>query len=66
MLNQELSFNTYKALCVHLGEPAGQELAAFLQQLAARLNQVEKNKVDVIPIVPLRMGDTTKLGRRAA
>jgi hypothetical protein len=47
-----LSFNTRKALCVHLGENAGKELADVLTRLADRLEEVERGKVDVIQVVP--------------
>ncbi len=47
-----LSFNTRKSLCNHLGDLAGAELAEFLQQLKARIEIVEHNKVDVMRIVP--------------
>ncbi len=49
-----LSFNTRKSLCNHLGEAAGNELAEFLQHIADRLENVERNKVDVIPVIPKR------------
>jgi hypothetical protein len=49
-----LSFNTRKALCVHLGESAGRELSDLLVRLAARLDAVERGKMDVISIVPGR------------
>ena len=47
-----LSFNTRKSLCNHLGERAGLELTEFLQQLKTQLEKVERNKVDVMRIVP--------------
>jgi len=52
MTKDQLSFNTRKSLCNHLGEIAGTELADYLQQLKMRLEQVEMNKVDVTKIVP--------------
>ena len=48
----QLSFNTRKSLCNHLGDIAGSELAEFLQQLKHRLETVERNKVDVTRIIP--------------
>ena len=51
----KLSFNTRKSLCNHLGDGAGIELAEFLQQLKTRLEQVERNKVDVTRIIPESM-----------
>ena len=52
MKKLSLSFNTRKSLCNHLGDAAGNELAEFLQQLACRLQTVERSKVDVTPVVP--------------
>ena len=47
-----LSYDTRKALCVHLGEPAGKEVAELLMRLSRRLEHVERNKVSVTTIVP--------------
>ena len=52
MNKDQLSFNTRKSLCNHLGEMAGAELAEFLLQLKARIETVERNKVDVTKIIP--------------
>jgi hypothetical protein len=52
MGSSNLSFNTRKSLCNHLGEAAGHELADFLQQLARQLESIEQNKVDIMRIVP--------------
>ena len=52
MAFENLSFNTRKSLSNHLGELAGQELSEFLHQLLARIENVERSKVDVTPIVP--------------
>ena len=49
-----VSFNTRKALCVQLGEPAGKEIADLLARLAQRVDTVEQTKVDVTPLVPGR------------
>lgn len=49
-----LSVNTRKALCVHLGEPAGKELADYMMRLFQRIEQLERNKVSVTSIVPGR------------
>ncbi len=53
---EQLSFNTRKSLCNHLGDTAGAELAEFLQELRRRLESVERNKVDVTKIVPEMFG----------
>ncbi|MHB8973628.1 MAG: hypothetical protein ACYC3X_25670 [Pirellulaceae bacterium] len=47
-----LSFNTRKSLCNQLGDMAGQELAEFLLQMKGRLEKIERNKVDRMPVVP--------------
>ncbi|MCA9178478.1 MAG: hypothetical protein KDB14_28655 [Planctomycetales bacterium] len=48
----DLSFNTRKALGVHLGEPAGHEIVLLLQRMAARIQELERSKVNVTPIAP--------------
>ena len=53
MAKQELSFGTRKALSVQLGESAGSELGTLIQQLLDRVEQLERTKVDVTPIIPL-------------
>ena len=61
MAIDNLSFNTRKSLCNHLGELAGAELAEYLQHIKARLEFIERTKVDVTPIVPqtgLRASET--------
>ena len=47
----ELSMNCKKALTVHLGEPAGREVADLLQRMAERIERLERSKVDVMPVV---------------
>ena len=47
-----ISFNTRKSLCNHLGDIAGNELADFLLKLKGQLEQIERNKVDRMPVVP--------------
>lgn len=47
-----ISFNTRKSLCNHLGDLAGNELADFLLKLKGQLERIERNKVDRMPIVP--------------
>lgn len=48
----QLSTSSRKALCVQVGESAGSEIANFLQLLAQRVEQLERSKVNVTPIVP--------------
>ena len=52
MANFGLSYNTRKALCVQLGEAAGNELADLMQRMAHRIEALERNKVNVTRIVP--------------
>ncbi|MCU0959423.1 MAG: hypothetical protein MUF48_04900 [Pirellulaceae bacterium] len=49
---EQLSFNTRKSLCNHLGELAGRELAAYLLELQTRCDRLERTKVDRMPVVP--------------
>lgn len=51
--DMRLSFNTRKSLCVHVNEQAGQELADVIEFLLDRIEQLERGKVDVTPIVPV-------------
>lgn len=46
-----LSFNTRKALANKLGDAAGQEIADLISHLVARIEQLERNKVDITPVV---------------
>lgn len=66
MTANSLSFNTRKSLCNHLGEAAGNELADFLQQLSARLEKVERTKVDITPIVPEALRGPVAMRTRVA
>ena len=52
MSDFDLSFNTRKALGVHLGDPAGQEVVQLLQRMAARIQELERSKVSVTPVAP--------------
>jgi hypothetical protein len=58
MNRDQLSFNTRKSLCNHLGELAGNELAEFLQYLKSRIETVERNKVEVTRIIPESLSRT--------
>ncbi len=46
-----LSINCRKALTVQLGETAGREIAELIQRLANKVEELEKSKVDVTPII---------------
>lgn len=50
-MDRLMSINCRKALTVQLGETAGREIAELIQQLMHRIEQLEKSKVDVTPIV---------------
>jgi hypothetical protein len=47
-----ISYGTRKALEVQLGEDAGREIVAVLQQLTEAVAALEKRKVDVTQVVP--------------
>jgi hypothetical protein len=47
-----LTSTSRKALCVHVGESAGNEIANLLQSLVERVAQLERTKVSVTPIAP--------------
>lgn len=49
----KLSQTSRKALCVQVGENAGSEIATLLQLLVEKVDQLERTKVSVTPIVPL-------------
>ena len=67
MQNLELSYRSRKALSVHVGEAAAAEIVDFLAQLTERVEQLERGKVDVIPIVPtMAVGKKTLPQRNAA
>ncbi|MBC8355050.1 MAG: hypothetical protein H8E66_23980 [Planctomycetes bacterium] len=52
MKELELSFNSRKALSVHIGEAAAAEIIDFLEKMADRVEKLERGKVDVLQIVP--------------
>lgn len=49
MVTPQLTFATRKALCVQLGEPAGNEVTNRLQHLLRRIDELERGKVDTTP-----------------
>ncbi len=54
MKNLTLSFNSRKALCVNIGEPAGKEVANLIEELAERIGQLELSEQSGPRIVPAR------------
>ncbi|MFZ4467876.1 MAG: hypothetical protein ACOYOZ_01400 [Pirellula sp.] len=56
MSNHEelLSHDTRKALRLHLGVSASEELLGVLDRLCAEIKQLQKNKVSITPIVPFK------------
>ncbi len=50
--NIGLSYNARKALAVHVGENAGNEIANLLQRMAAQIEELKRSKVNVTPVVP--------------
>ena len=47
-----LSYNARKALSVHVGDDAGNEIANLLQRMAAQIEELKRSKVNVTPVVP--------------
>ncbi len=52
MSNVGLSYQARKALSVHIGEAAGNEIANLLQRMAAQIEELKRSKVNVTPVVP--------------
>jgi hypothetical protein len=52
MKKMTLSQSCRKALCVQVGEKAGSEIAALLEMLIEKVDQLERTKVNVTPIAP--------------
>ncbi|MBU6385400.1 MAG: hypothetical protein ACKN85_17395 [Pirellula sp.] len=49
-----LSHDTRKALRLHLGDSASSELLSVIDRLSWEIKQLQRTKVSVTPIVPLR------------
>lgn len=47
-----LSYSARKALSVHVGEAAGNEIANVIQRMAAQIEELKRSKVNVTPVVP--------------
>jgi hypothetical protein len=47
-----LSYSARKALTVHLGESAGNEIATLLQKMATQIEELKRSKVSVTQVVP--------------
>ncbi|MEQ1825449.1 MAG: hypothetical protein ABL921_05860, partial [Pirellula sp.] len=47
-----LSYSARKALTVHLGENAGNEIATLIQRMAAQIEELKRNKVSVTQVIP--------------
>ena len=52
MRNTGLSYNSRKALMVHIGEAAGTEVANLITEMAAEIEELRRTKVNVTKIVP--------------
>ncbi|MEO8268215.1 MAG: hypothetical protein ABI557_00765 [Aureliella sp.] len=50
--NLGLSYSARKALSVHVGESAGNEIANLIQRMAAQIDELKRSKVNVTPVVP--------------
>ena len=62
MKKSGLSFNTRKALTNKLGDAAGQEIADLISHLVARIEQLERSKVDVTPVVNAPSAASVRVG----
>jgi len=51
MKPQGLSFNSRKALMVHIGENAGSEIADLIAQLADEVDELRRTKVSITRVV---------------
>lgn len=47
-----LSYSARKALTVHLGESAGNEIASLIQRMATQIEELKRGKVSVTQVVP--------------
>ncbi|HUP81210.1 MAG TPA: hypothetical protein VM260_21850 [Pirellula sp.] len=47
-----LTYSARKALTVHLGETAGNEVASLLQRMAAQIEELKRTKVSVTQVIP--------------
>ncbi len=47
-----LSYSARKALSVHVGESAGNEIANLIQRMAAQIEELKRSKVNVTQVVP--------------
>ena len=48
-----LSYSARKALSVHIGEAAGNEIAELLAKMANQIEELQRTKVSITPVVPL-------------
>jgi hypothetical protein len=48
----ELSYSARKALTVHLGEKAGNEVASLLARMATQIEELKRSKVSVTQVIP--------------
>ncbi len=47
-----LSYSARKALTVHLGESAGNEIASLIQRMATQIEELKRSKVSVTQVIP--------------
>ena len=47
-----LSYSARKALTVHLGESAGNEIATLMQKMAAQIEELKRSKVSITQVIP--------------
>jgi hypothetical protein len=62
-----LSLSTRNAIAAHLGDTASREIADMVDFLVQRIEQLERSKVDITPVVKVaRAGCDASQRRRAA
>jgi len=56
-----LSYSARKALVVHVGESAGNEIANLIQKMAIQIEELKRSKVSVTSVVPGQVKDRSPL-----
>ena len=56
-----LSYSARKALAVHIGEAAGNEIAELLMRMAKQIEELQRTKVSITPVVPQSKAERSPL-----
>ncbi len=57
----ELSYSARKALSVHIGVAAGNEIADLLLRMATQIEELKRTKVSVTPVTPQAKAERSPL-----